>query len=142
MIKKFKSSPSPSQRLDKIGIDAICKCISEGQSLRAWAAENGFVQQTVINWIDADKERAGHYAHAREDREDLVFDSLDDIGNQAAVAVSAVEVAGLRLKADNIKWKLARMNAKKFGDKLAVGGSDDMPPVQTVSRIELVAPKK
>lgn len=132
-----KQDITPSARLDGIGIEFICKCIAAGQSLRAWAAANGFVQQTVINWIDADKERAGHYAHAREEREDLVFDSLDEIGDQAVVAESATEVAGLRLKSDNIKWKLARMNAKKFGDKLAVGGAEGMPAIQ-FERIERV----
>ena len=43
---------------------------------------------------------------------------LDDVSEQAVKAETAVEVAGLRLKADNIKWKLARMNAKKYGDRL------------------------
>lgn len=105
--------------------------------MRAWATENGFVQQTVINWIDADNDRAGHYARARDERADFVFESLDDVSDQAVRAETAVEVAGLRLKADNIKWKLARMNAKKYGDKLAVGGADDMPGIK-IERIERI----
>ncbi|MGB8345420.1 MAG: hypothetical protein WCD86_11080 [Ktedonobacteraceae bacterium] len=132
---------TPKERLDKIGIGAICEKISGGMSLRAWALENSFANVTVNDWIAADKDRAEQYARAREDRADGVFESLADIGDDAVKAETAVEVAGLRLKADNLKWMLARMNAKKYGDKLAVGGSDDMPPVQTVSRIELVAPK-
>ena len=47
-----------------------------------------------------------------------MFEELDDVSEEAVKAETAVEVAGLRLKADNIKWKLARMNAKKYGDKL------------------------
>lgn len=119
-IAKAEKPLTPSQKLDKIGIEAICAYIAGGDSLRSWAMQNGFVQQSVINWIDADAERAGHYAHARDDRADAVFDSLDDVSNQAVTAETAVEVAGLRLKSDNIKWKLARMNAKKYGDKLDI----------------------
>ena len=109
---------TPTQRLDSIGIEAICAYVSNGDSLRSWARNNGFNQQTVINWIDCNEERARHYAHARLDREDGVFDSLDEDSRNAACADNAVQVAGLRLKSDNTKWKLARMNAKKYGDRV------------------------
>lgn len=119
-----------AQRLNAIGIESICAFVASGESLRSWALANGFVQQSVINWIDADAERIGHYARARDDRADAVFESLDDVSDAAVKAETAVEVSGLRLKSDNIKWKLARMNAKKYGDKVAIGGAEDLPPVQ------------
>jgi len=129
--KKVAVSPSPSQRLEAIGIEAICDYVANGDSLRSWTIANGFVLRTVLNWIESDPERTSHYAHARDERSDVVFDSLDDVSEQAVNAETAIEVAGLRLKADNIKWKLARMNAKKYGDKLAIGGAADLPPIQT-----------
>lgn len=118
MARNKEITEKPSERLEKIGIESICQQIAGGMSLRAWAANNGFCQQTVINWIDADYGRAGHYARARESREEAKFESLEDIGDQAVKAESAVEVQGLRLKSDNIKWMLARMNSKKYGDKV------------------------
>lgn len=109
---------TPSQRLEAIGIASICSHVANGESLRSWCIENDFVQRTVLNWIEADPDRASHYAQAKEDRADLYFDLLDDVSEEAAAATNAIKVAGLRLKADNMKWKLARMNAKKYGDKV------------------------
>lgn len=110
--------PSPSERMAALGIDAICNHVASGESLFSWANAKGFNYTTVLNWIDADANRAEKYARARDVRADLAFESLDDVSNEAVVADTAVKVAGLRLKADNIKWKLARMNAKKYGDKI------------------------
>ena len=123
----------PSARLATIGIEAICKEIASGKSMQAWARDNGFDNQTVTNWIDADEARARQYAHARSDREDFKFEELESIGERAANSDSQVEVAGLRLKSDNLKWMLARMNAKKFGDKIAIGGDADAPPIGIVA---------
>lgn len=131
--KPANKAPSASDKLNAIGIEAICKDISDGISLRGWSIANGFVQQTVINWIDADVDRAGHYARAREAREDGKFESLEEIGEQAARAKSAVEVAGLRLKADNLKWMLARMSPKKYGDKLEVDQKTELKATVEVS---------
>lgn len=121
---------TPSERLNQIGIEAICEWVANGESLRSWCIQNKFNNKTVIDWIDADEHRAKHYARAREDRADAVFEALDDLAEKAATSQSAVEVAGLRLKADTIKWKLARMSPKKYGDKIQVGGADDLPPIR------------
>jgi len=75
-----------------------------------------------------DQQFGEQYARAREAGAELIFDDLDEVSEQAATAENAVEVAGLRLKADNIKWKLARMAPKRFGDKqsLDVNGKLDV----------------
>lgn len=117
---------TPSQRLDAIGIEAICEYVANGDSLRSWALLNNFTPLTVANWVNGDPVRSEHYARAREDRADLYFDQLDDVSELAVTAATPVEVAGLRLKADNMKWKLARMNAKKYGDKLQTEHSGEV----------------
>ena len=119
-----------AQRLDAIGIDVICDHVASGESLRSWSVENNLPNRSVNDWIEADVYRSAHYACARDERADVVFDSLDDVSNHAVTAETAVEVAGLRLKSDNIKWKLARMNAKKYGDKIQHGGADDLPAIK------------
>lgn len=60
---------------------------------------------------------------------DAQAQELEDIGDQAARAQTAVEVNGLRLKADNRKWLLSKLAPKKYGDKLQLGGADDLPPI-------------
>lgn len=129
--KKNNPGKTTSEILNSIGIDSICLYVASGESLRSWAIGQGIPPQSVIDWINADQDRSVQYAHARDDRADAVFESLDDVSDQAVRAESAVEVAGLRLKADNIKWKLARMNAKKYGDKVAIGGADDLPSIKS-----------
>lgn len=135
---------TPSQRLDAIGIEAICAYVAGGESLRSWAIINGFANVTVTDWIAADSKRAEHYARAREDRADFVFESLDDVSGAAIVAKNAVQVAGLRLKSDNIKWKLARMNAKKYGDRLNLDAEvkvTDMTDEQVNAKLAEIAAK-
>jgi hypothetical protein len=73
---------------------------------------------------------AEHYARARERLLDLKAEELEDIGERAARADTAVEVAGLRLLSDNRKWLLSKLLPKRYGDKLAVGGADDLPPIK------------
>lgn len=123
--ERFKTDPG--------SMEAICEHIvsgTSGESLRDFTTKHGFGYNTVLDWINTDPARTAHYTRAREDRADLVFDQLDDVSADAVKAESNVEVAGLRLKADNIKWKLARMSPKKYGEKLAVGGADDLPPIR------------
>lgn len=106
---------------------SLCEFVAGGESLAAFARRMGFPYTTLLGWIDGDEIRAENYARAREARADLIFDQLDDVSEQAVTAESAVEVAGLRLKSDNIKWKLARMAPKRYGDKVetVVSGSLD-----------------
>jgi len=120
VAEKVDKPLTTAQKLDAIGIDAICAHVESGESLRSWSIANGLPNRSVNDWIEADADRTAQYARAREERADTVFDTLDDVSAAAVNADSAVQVAGLRLKSDNIKWKLARMNAKKYGDKLDI----------------------
>lgn len=117
---KSKPTATPGERLRKIGIASICNYVADGDSLRSWTILNGLNLRTTLDWINADEDRAAHYAQAKMDRADVFFDSLDEVSTMAVLAETAIMVAGLRLKADNIKWKLARMNSKAYGDKLDV----------------------
>ena len=112
----MSKSDKPSERLNLLGIESICTHVANGDSLNSWCKLNGFVYNTVLDWIEADKIRSANYARAKVEREIAVFESLDEIGNDAVRAESGITIQGLRLKADNIKWKLARMNPKAYGD--------------------------
>lgn len=108
---------TPSERLNALGDECICDHVAGGDSLLSWCNENNFAYNTVLAWIDADAERAANYARARDIRAEVTFERLDDVSDAAVRSESAVEVAGLRLKSDNIKWKLARMSPK-YNDKI------------------------
>jgi len=99
-------------------------------SLRQAAEYANVAAGTFLGWCDADAELAEQYARARERLLDAKAEELEDIGERAAQADTAVEVAGLRLLSDNRKWLLSKLMPKKYGEKLAVGGADDLPPLQ------------
>jgi hypothetical protein len=98
---------------------AILDWLLTGESLRAYCRQAGAPSIfTVLRWISDDKDFEQQYARAREMAQEVAADALDDIGDDAVKAETAVEVAGLRLKADIVKWKMARMAPKKYGDKV------------------------
>ena len=98
--------------------DAICAALSGGESLRSAAVSQGISCPTFLLWCNDRPVLAEQYARATRARADLKFEELDDVSEEAANADSAVKIQGLRLKADNIKWQLARMNSRKYGDKI------------------------
>lgn len=97
-------------------IPVILKGISEGASMRQLCREHGVALSTFFGWV-SEEQWAEHYARAREARADLYFEEIDDISEEAVMAESPVKIAALRLKADNVKWKLARMAPKKYGER-------------------------
>jgi hypothetical protein len=101
--------------------------LAEGRSLRSVCQDEEMPSiSTVMKWLREDDAFSQQYACAREARADVMFEELDDVSEDAAGADSAVKVAGLRLKADNIKWKLARMAPKKYGEKIQTELSGEM----------------
>jgi uncharacterized protein YjiS (DUF1127 family) len=108
----------------------VLAAMESGMSLRQACEHVGVPAGTFLGWCDADPELAEHYARTRERMLDMRAEELEDIGERAAQAESAVEVAGLRLLSDNRKWLLSKLMPKRYGDKLAVGGEDDLPPIQ------------
>ena len=79
--------------------------------------------------LRTDRAFASQYARACEMRADEVFDEMLDIADD-----KEGEVNHRRLQVDTRKWVLSRMAPKKYGDKLAIGGADYLPPVQTEDR--------
>lgn len=111
--------------MSKDCIPQILSMMAEGESLRKCCKAHDVPIGTFLGWVDADSALAEQYAGARARMLDAQAEALEEIGDQAAAAESAVEVAGLRLKSDNRKWLLSKLAPKKYGDKLDLnhGGS-------------------
>jgi hypothetical protein len=99
-------------------IEAILERMREGLSLRKCCEAEGVAIGSFLRWVEVDKGLAEHYASARARMLDAQAEALEEIGEEAARAETAVEVAGLRLKSDNRKWLLSKLAPKKYGDKL------------------------
>ncbi len=127
--------------LDQSKIDAILSAMEEGLSLRKASQASGVSPQSFLRAVDASTELQEQYAGARARMLDAQAEELEDIGERAASAESAVEVAGLRLLADNRKWLLSKLAPKKYGDKVQqeLTGADGGPINHSLT-VEFVNP--
>jgi hypothetical protein len=122
---------------------AILQGMHDGLSLRKACEAAGVKHSTFLLWVSQDEELADHYARAREALLDVQAEELEEIGERAALAETAVEVAGLRLLSDNRKWLLSKLASKKYGDKVQqelTGPNGGPVQIQGIA-IELVSPK-
>ena len=78
-------------------------------------------------WLEKDEALRNQYARAREHQADHEFDEIKAIADLASV--EDVQVA--RLRVDARKWRAGKLRPKVYGDKVAIGGADDLPPIQT-----------
>lgn len=116
----------------------ICQRLVDGESLRAICRDPsmpGFT--TVFQWLGKHPEFANQYACARAEQADAKFDELEELAATATPETASV----VKLQVDTRKWVLSRMAPRKYGDKVeqTIQGPNG-GPVETVTRIEIVAP--
>lgn len=134
----------PSSYTQEIA-DRICSELVDGKSLRTICKADGMPScQTVYSWLRTRPEFLEQYARAKEDAADAFAEEMLDIADEATndwMAVNDPDNPGYRfngehvnrsrLRVDTRKWIAAKLKPKKYGEKVAVGGADDMPPIQT-----------
>lgn len=121
--------------------DAICERLSQGDSLRSICeAEDMPACSSVFKWLTQQPAFAEQYARAREAQADHMAEEIlqiaDDGRNDTyqtdnGEAVNHDVIARSRLRVDARKWLASKMAPKKYGDKLAVGGAEGLPPVKS-----------
>lgn len=113
----------------------ICLEVAGGKSLRkVCAMESMPDMSTVLRWLADDEKEFFHkqYARACEARGVSLAEEAMEIVDQPVK--TSLELAHNKAKADQRKWYASKLSPKRFGDKLAVGGADDLPPVQVQER--------
>jgi hypothetical protein len=130
-----RARPSPSQdRLDAAGADTICTKIAEGTSYRQIAAEYKVGLGRLAAWIEADAERSRACARARE----IAATAFDERALEGLEAASEpFELARAREVASHLRWRAKAANPKRYGEKVAHGGTDDLPPIQTRGEVDV-----
>lgn len=134
----------PSDYLPEVAAD-ICSLLAEGESLRKVCDRPGMPNKaTVFRWLAQHEEFRDQYAKATETRADAIFEEMFDIADEVAEEAAAVGKARLRI--DTRKWALARMNPKKYGDKVSQeidhkSSDGTMTPKPTVIQLLPVEPK-
>lgn len=108
--------------------DQICTRLVGGESLLAICRDEAMPgASTVFQWLKAHPEFAESYARARDIHAELKFDEIQEIADdgkrdytatEAGAVVDHDHIARSRLRVDTLKWRLARMAPKKYGDRL------------------------
>ncbi len=102
--------------------DIICERIADGASLRKVCEEDAALpdRRTVLRWLakDEHEEFRRHYARAQDERADFYFEQTMEISDD--VGADREAIAKARLRVDTRKWVCARMNPKKYSDRLAI----------------------
>ena len=92
---------------------AICELIAGGLALKDVCEIEGMpCRAAVYKWLYQNEDFAGMYARAREERADLLADEI------VAIADTEPDHNKARVRIDARKWWAAKVNPKKFGDKV------------------------
>jgi hypothetical protein len=102
--------------VDGKSLTAICKlaCMPRVGTVYAWLAERPEFQKL--------------YATAKLDQADTYGSMALDVANEPVA--DAVAVQRNRLRVDTLKWMAGVQRPGRYGAKVAIGGAEDLPPVQ------------
>ena len=132
--------------------DEICERMGNGESLTQICKDGHMpAKGTVTKWAKGHETFGKQYARAREalllfyadQIIDIADDSSDDYVERqrsdgaSQKVIDQENIARARLRVDARKWLLSKLMPKVYGDKLALGGDADAPPIQ-LQRIERV----
>jgi hypothetical protein len=123
-----KKTPSPSQdKLNALGDEAIAERIASGETYREIAGSVGVGIGVLCAWMEADPERSRLCARARETSgqtfEEMAQEAIQD-------AADPFELAKAKELAVHWRWRAKAVNPRRYGDKVAVGGADDLPAIK------------
>ena len=132
---------------------AILERIALGEPLRQICRDEGQpAWRTVYDWMMEEKDFATRFARARELGEDAIAQECLDIADNAAndwmeQFDAKSESTGWKLNGEHVQRSklrietrlklLAKWNPKKWGEKVAIGGADDLPPVRSMTENDL-----
>jgi transposase len=118
------------EKLDEIGIDAICAMFEAGKMQRQIANELGVGDTILLKWIASDEQRS---ARARESRargasawDELALEELQGIPDEA----SQGQIARAREVASHYRWRASKLGRAEYGEKTEIEHSGS---IQTLS---------
>jgi hypothetical protein len=146
-----KNTPAPKPKgrpsaYTQAVADEICERLSKGEPLAQICRDEHMpAVRTVSDWKDAHETFAADFARAREEGYDeIALDTLniiDTIPERHATKegdkVDPGHVAWLKNRAEQRLKLLAKWDPKRYGDKLAIGGASDLPPMETTATLNV-----
>lgn len=123
----------------------ICNRMIKGESLRSICRDESMPDAgTVLRWASKHSEFRQQYDDAMAQRAESMFEEILDIADETSRDTINTDtgerantewISRSRLRVDARKWMLSKMMPKKYGDKLAIGGADDLPAVQSTLNV-------
>jgi len=118
----------PSEFTPELG-DRICQYMCEGLSLRQTCQQPGIPPMgTILRWVREFPSFREQYTRAREDLQEFWAEDIMSVSDD-----QTIDPNHKRIMVDSRKWLLSKLAPKKYGDKLALGGSDDMPALKVTA---------
>lgn len=117
----------PSIATPELKAEIIRRIEEDGLSLRAvLRMEDMPCRRTVDLWMAADAEFLGQYTRAREIRAELLEERMREIADEPVNKVAtqfgehmdSAHVAKQKLQIETLRWSMARMAPKTYGDKV------------------------
>lgn len=128
-----KAKKTKLETLDDIGIDSICASIVDGISMREIAENSGVSQGRLIDWLMSDPERSARAREARA-RSAAIWD--DKAAEEIRLADDPFKLSRAKELAHHFRWRASKIAPREYGDKLAVGGAADLPPIQQAVQLD------
>lgn len=115
----------------------ICEGIANGHSLVSILKEDEELPTytTIMKWLKDFPEFSDNYRRAREDQADHDADKIGDIAER--VVKGLLEPNAARVAIDAYKWAAGKRKPKVYGEKLALGGAEDMPAINMSKQLDV-----
>lgn len=130
-------------------IGVVCQSMREGLTARKACNMHGVQFATMRLWCSKNPDfeaqyqaaRQALYEHWEEDIVDIADDQQQGFIIKDTPLGRSVESRDMmehrKLRINSRQWLLARRVPRTFGDKMALGGADDLPPIQTKADLSL-----
>lgn len=117
----------PSEYTPERGVD-FCTRIASGRSMRSVCKDEDMPESaTIFRWIAAYPDFQRQYAHACDERAELMAEETLEIADEASQdwintpdgpRLNTEHVQRSRLRVDTRKWYLSKVMPRKYGDKV------------------------
>ncbi len=143
--------------------DEICERIAEGESLRAICRDEDKPHRaTVLRWLAEHEEFAAKCARARVLQADALEEQMQEVaddgtndwmerrseaekgaGVMTGWVLNGEHVQRSKLRVSTLQWRAAKLNPKKYGDKVQqeLSGPNGGPMQITGIQVTIVDPK-
>lgn len=122
-------TPALSEAAKRDKSARICAAFAAGDSLALACDAEEIGQAIFMDWVLRNTGGIGDdFARAMAMRADIKFMQIDDLAAEAE-GLDASGVSAKRLRVETLKWSLARMLPKKYGDRIqqdAGGGAQPL----------------